>query len=77
MKGNIWERVSVFVFGYCFTHTDTELHIRGDWSQYTDTSKSVDGNGAQNMVTVQSGFRLTSDGRGLSITGPERANQLL
>jgi hypothetical protein len=34
----------------------TPKHIRGGWSHYTDTSESVDGNGAQNMVTVQSGF---------------------
>jgi hypothetical protein len=48
----------------------TPKHIRGGWSQYddisTDTSKPVDGNGAQNMVTVQSEFRT----RDLSITGP-------
>jgi hypothetical protein len=43
-------------------------HIRGGWSHYTDTSEPVDGNGAQNMVTVQSGFRT----RDLSITGPTR-----
>jgi hypothetical protein len=29
-------------------------HIRGGWSHYTDTSEPVDGNGSQNMVTVQS-----------------------
>jgi hypothetical protein len=40
--------------------------IRGGWSHYTDNSEPVDGNGAQNMVTVQSGFR-TSD---LLITDP-------
>jgi hypothetical protein len=34
----------------------TPKHIRGGWSHYTDTSESVDGNGAQNMFTVQSGF---------------------
>jgi hypothetical protein len=34
----------------------TQKHIRGGWSHYTDTSEPVDGNGAQNMVTVQSGF---------------------
>jgi hypothetical protein len=34
----------------------TPEHIRGDWSHYTDTSEPVVGNGAQNMVTVQSGF---------------------
>jgi hypothetical protein len=38
----------------------------------TTKSGQIDGNGAQNMVSVQSGFR-TSD---LSITGP-RAYQLL
>jgi hypothetical protein len=31
-------------------------YIRGRWSHYTDTSEPVDGNGAQNMVTVQCGF---------------------
>jgi hypothetical protein len=31
-------------------------HIRGGWSHYTDTSEPVDGNGAQNVVTVHSGF---------------------
>jgi hypothetical protein len=41
-------------------------HIRGGWSHYTDTSEPVDSNGAQNMVTIQSGFR-TGD---LPITGP-------
>jgi hypothetical protein len=34
----------------------TPKHMRGGWSHYTDTSEPVDGNGAQNMVTVQSGF---------------------
>jgi hypothetical protein len=34
----------------------TPKHIRGGWSHYTDTSEPVDGNGAQNMVTIQSGF---------------------
>jgi hypothetical protein len=50
-------------------------HIRGGWSQYTDNSEPVDDYRhkrtsieAQNMVTVQSGFR-TSD---ISITGPTR-----
>jgi hypothetical protein len=46
--------------------SQTPKHIRGDWSHYSDTSEPVDGNGAQNMVTVQSGYR-TSD---LLITGP-------
>jgi hypothetical protein len=46
----------------------TPKDIRGGWSHYTDTSEPVDGNGAQNMVTVQSGF-LT---KGLLITGPTR-----
>jgi hypothetical protein len=39
-------------------------HIRGGWSHYTDTSEPVDSKGAQNMVTVQSGFRIMD----LSIT---------
>jgi hypothetical protein len=43
----------------------TPKHIKGGWSQYNDTSEPVDGNEAQNMVTVQSGFRT----RDLSITG--------
>jgi hypothetical protein len=30
--------------------------ISGGWSHYTDISEPVDGNGSQNMVTVQSGF---------------------
>jgi hypothetical protein len=34
----------------------TPKHIRGGWSHYTDTSGPVDGNGAQNMVTVHSRF---------------------
>jgi hypothetical protein len=34
----------------------TPKNIRGSWSHYTDTSEPVDGNGAQNMVTVQSRF---------------------
>jgi hypothetical protein len=47
----------------------TLKHIRGGWSHYTDTSREpIDGNGAKNMVTVQTGFR-TGD---LSITGPTR-----
>jgi hypothetical protein len=36
-------------FSYCFTPTDTEAY-------YTHTTEPVDGNGAQNIVTVQSGF---------------------
>jgi hypothetical protein len=46
----------------------TPHHIRGGWSHYTDTSEPVDGNGAQKMVTVQSGFQTTD----LSITGLKR-----
>jgi hypothetical protein len=34
----------------------TPKHSRGGWSHYTDTSKPFDGHGAQNMVTVQSGY---------------------
>jgi hypothetical protein len=34
----------------------TPKHIRGAWSHYTNTSEPVEGNGAQNMVIVQSGF---------------------
>jgi hypothetical protein len=56
------------VTGKCFT--PTAKHIRGGWSHYTDTSKPVDGNGAQNMFTVQSGFRT----RHLSIAGSTCAN---
>jgi hypothetical protein len=59
-------------FGYCFTPTDTiGITLKGDWSNYTDTSEPVVGYGAQNMVIDQSGFR-TSD---LLITGPI-SNQL-
>jgi hypothetical protein len=32
----------------------TPKHIRGGWSHNTDTSESVEGDEAQNMVTVQS-----------------------
>jgi hypothetical protein len=46
----------------------TPKHSRGSWSYYTDTSEPVDGNGAQNMVTVQSGFQT----RDISISGPTR-----
>jgi hypothetical protein len=46
----------------------TPKHIRGGWSHYTDTSEPVDDYGAQNMVTVQCGFRTSY----LSITGPTR-----
>jgi hypothetical protein len=49
--------------------SQTPKHVRGGWSHYTDTSEPVDGNGAQTMVTVQSGFLA----RGLSITGPTYA----
>jgi hypothetical protein len=49
----------------------TVMRIRGGWSHYTDTSEPVDGNGALNMVTVQSGFR-TRDFRSLA----QRAYQL-
>jgi hypothetical protein len=35
-------------------HPQTQKHIRGGWSRYTDTSEP-DSNGAQNIVTVQSG----------------------
>jgi hypothetical protein len=53
----------LWVLVICFTPTHTPKHssIRGDWSHYADTSEPVDGKGAENMVTVQSGFR-TSDG---------------
>jgi hypothetical protein len=55
-------------FVYCrFTPTDTKAY-KGGLLHYTDTSEPVDGNGAQNMVTVQTGFRI----RDLSITGPMR-----
>jgi hypothetical protein len=46
----------------------TPKHIRGGWSHYTDTSERVDGNGAQNMVTVPTGFRI----RDILITVPTR-----
>jgi hypothetical protein len=41
--------------------------------QLVEDSHSVDGNGAQNTVTVQSGFRT----RDLSITGPTRLKTAL
>jgi hypothetical protein len=47
-------------------HPHTSKHVWGGWSHYTDTCEPVDGDGAQNMVTVQSGFRT----RDLLITGP-------
>jgi hypothetical protein len=34
----------------------TPKHIRGGWSYYTDTSEPLNGRGAQNTVTVQSGL---------------------
>jgi hypothetical protein len=49
----------------------TPKHIRGGWLHYTDTSEPVDGNGAQNMFHVQSGFEPAAFG-----TVP-RAYQLL
>jgi hypothetical protein len=33
----------------------TPKYIVGGWSHYTDTSEPVNGNGAQNMATAQSG----------------------
>jgi hypothetical protein len=42
----------------------TLKQVRCGWSHYSDTSEPVDGDRAQNMVTVQSGFRT----RDLSIT---------
>jgi hypothetical protein len=38
------------------TPTDIPKHIRGGWPHHTNTSEPVDNNGAQNMVTVLSGF---------------------
>jgi hypothetical protein len=68
--------LSVYIYTLCEKHAgggatgvwglvialrpQTPKHIRGGWSHYTDTSKPVDGNGAQNMVTVQSGFEPTT-----------------
>jgi hypothetical protein len=62
-------------FGFVIAlRPQTPKHIRGDWSHYTDTSEPVDGNGAQNMVTVQSWFRdlLITSPRSLptALTGP-------
>jgi hypothetical protein len=60
VKRKIW-----FGFGFCFT----PKHIRGGWSHNTDTSdcsEPVDGNEAQNMVTVQSGFREPATFRSLA-----------
>jgi hypothetical protein len=47
--------VTEFVLVIAF-RTRTPKYVRGSWSHYTDTSEPVDGNGAQNMVTVKSGF---------------------
>jgi hypothetical protein len=45
------------LFGFVIAlRPQTLKHIRVGWSHYPDTSEPVDGNGAQNMVTVQSGF---------------------
>jgi hypothetical protein len=67
---------SIYIRGGWSHYTDTSgwSHYTdtSGWSHYTDTSEAVEGNRAQNIVTVQSGFR-TSD---LSITG-SRAYQLL
>jgi hypothetical protein len=57
----------------------TQKHIRSGWSHYTDTSEPVAGNGVQNMVTVQSGFRtkdvsitsLSPTRLPLALTGPK------
>jgi hypothetical protein len=38
----------------------TPKHMRGGGSHYTDTSEPVDGNGAENMVTVQARFEPTT-----------------
>jgi hypothetical protein len=46
----------------------TPKRFRDGWTHYTDTSEPVDSYGAQNMVTVQSGFRTSA----LSINGPTR-----
>jgi hypothetical protein len=48
--------------------TQTPKHIRGGWSHYADTSEPGNANGDQNMVNVQSGFRISD----LSITDPTR-----
>jgi hypothetical protein len=47
--------VLVWLLLYAHRHRRA-THISGGWSHYADTSEPVDGNGAQNMVTVQSGF---------------------
>jgi hypothetical protein len=47
---------------------NTPKYFTGGWSHYVETSEPVDGYGAQNMATGQSGFQ-TSD---LSITDPTR-----
>jgi hypothetical protein len=55
LKPETWVDCPLFVLVIAL-RPQTPKHIRGGWSHYTDTSKPVDGNGAQNMVTVQSGF---------------------
>jgi hypothetical protein len=45
------EQMNVLVISL---RSQTPKHMRGGCSHYTDTSERVDGNGAQNMVTVQS-----------------------
>jgi hypothetical protein len=40
-----------------YAHSHRNIHMFwGTWSHYTDISEPVDGNGSQNMITVQSGF---------------------
>jgi hypothetical protein len=51
------ERFGWLVWLLLFAHRHRNiLGAASQWSHYTDTSKPVDGNGAQNMVTGQSGF---------------------
>jgi hypothetical protein len=45
-------------FGYCLIRPETQKNISGGCSHYTDASEPVDGNWAQNMVTVQSRFTV-------------------
>jgi hypothetical protein len=61
-EGNFWFLVIAL-------RPQTPKHVRGGWSHYTDTSEPVDGNGAQNMVAVQSGFEPATFER-TALTGP-------
>jgi hypothetical protein len=56
-KSEIWMKKLVWVWFWLLLYAQTPKHIiRGGWSHHTDTSEPVDGNGAQNIITVQSRY---------------------